>query len=177
LLILNFLVVGITYGQASSQWAKDISDAKSAGIDGFALNIGTDSYTDEQLGLAYDAASAAGQFSLFLSFDMGASSWSVAQVESFINTYKNKASQYKVNGLPFVSTFEGPDWDGWSTVRTDTGGIFLVPDWSSVGTAGIASRANSIDGACKHPTVFISKHLLILSQSIGALGHTPTRKS
>jgi glucan endo-1,3-alpha-glucosidase len=107
LLTRESIVVGVTYDQTSSQWANDISEAKSAGIDGFALNVGNDSSTDEQLGLVSDAASAAGSFSLFLSFDMQASSWSVAQVESFINTYKEKASQYRVNGLPFVSTFEG----------------------------------------------------------------------
>lgn len=146
-LVFAHYMVGLTFGQASSQWDQDISEAKSAGIDGFALNIGTDSYTEEQLGLAYGAASAAGGFKLFLSFDMAASSWSVDQVVSLINEYKDNANQHKVNDLPFVSTFEGPTWDGWDTVRANTGGIFLVPDWSSLGPTGVAARLNEIDGA------------------------------
>ncbi|KAK0383184.1 hypothetical protein NLU13_9097 [Sarocladium strictum] len=146
-LVFAHYMVGLTYDQAPSQWDKDISEAKSAGIDGFALNIGTDTYTDEQLGLAYNAAAAAGGFQLFLSFDMAASSWSVDQVVSLINTYKDNANQHKVDGLPFVSTFEGPNWEGWDTVRASTGGIFLVPDWSSLGPAGVTARLDTIDGA------------------------------
>lgn len=149
-------MVGLTYDQAPSQWDKDISEAKSAGIDGFALNIGTDTYTDEQLGLAYNAAAAAGGFQLFLSFDMAASSWSVDQVVSLINTYKDNANQHKVDGLPFVSTFEGPNWEGWDTVRASTGGIFLVPDWSSLGPAGVTARLDTIDGACKKDSAVLA---------------------
>ncbi|KAI1850526.1 hypothetical protein JX266_003808 [Neoarthrinium moseri] len=141
-------MVGLTSGQASSQWEKDISDAKSAGIDGFALNVGSaDSWNGVQLPLAYDAASGAG-FSLFLSFDMAASSWTTDQVNSLINQFKGNAAQFKVNNLPLVSTFEGPDWAGnWATVRSATGGIFLVPDWSSLGPSGVGAKASLIDGA------------------------------
>ncbi|KAK6064742.1 glucan endo-1,3-alpha-glucosidase agn1 [Seiridium cupressi] len=142
-------MVGLTSGQASSQWSTDISDAKSAGIDGFALNVGsTDSWNDVQLPLAYAAAASAGSFSLFLSFDMAASSWTVDQVNSLINQYKDEDAQFKVNSLPFVSTFEGPDWsDNWASVRSATGGIFLVPDWSSLGASGVGAKASLIDGA------------------------------
>ncbi|KAI0121390.1 glycoside hydrolase family 71 protein [Xylariales sp. AK1849] len=130
-------MVGITNGQATSRWQTDISQAKSAGIDGFALNIGTDGWTSDQLALAFQAASAAGSFSLFLSFDMAASSWSVDEVVSYINTYKGASSQFK-----------GPGWvDNWASVSSSTGGIFLVPDWSSLGPSGVASHLSSINGA------------------------------
>lgn len=118
-------MVGLTSGQSQDQWQKDITEAKSAGIDGFALNIGSaDSWNGEQLQLAYDTAAANG-FSLFLSFDMAASSWNTDQVISLVNQYKDAGSQLKVNGKPFVSTFEGPDWsDNWANVRSSTGDIF-----------------------------------------------------
>jgi glucan endo-1,3-alpha-glucosidase len=144
-------MVGLTDGQSSSQWATDISDAKSAGIDGFALNVGSsDSWNSAQLPLAYAAAATAGSFSLFLSFDMAASTWTVDQVNSLINQFKGESAQFKVNSLPFVSTFEGPDWSAnWASVRSATGGIFLVPDWSSLGASGVGAKASLIDGACK----------------------------
>lgn len=142
-------MVGLTDGQSSSQWATDISDAQSAGIDGFALNVGSsDTWNDAQLPLAY-AAAADASFSLFLSFDMSIS-WTVDQVNSLINAYKDEAAQFKVNSLPFVSTFEGPAWsDNWTTVRSATGGIFLVPDWSSLGPSGVGAKLSQIDGACR----------------------------
>ncbi|KAI0116081.1 glycoside hydrolase family 71 protein [Hypoxylon sp. NC0597] len=141
-------MVGLTSGQSQDQWQKDISEAKSAGIDGFALNVGSaDSWNAQQLQLAYDTASSNG-FSLFLSFDMAASSWTVDQVVSLVNQYKGASSQLKVNGKPFVSTFEGPNWaDNWASVRSATGDIFLVPDWSSLGPQGVGSKLSQIDGA------------------------------
>ncbi len=120
-------MVGLTNGQSQNQWQKDISEAKGAGIDGFALNVGSaDSWNGQQLQLAYNTASSNG-FHLFLSFDMAASSWSVDQVVAFINQYKGAGSQLKVDGKPFVSTFEGPSWaDNWAAVRSATGGIFCA---------------------------------------------------
>lgn len=142
-------IVGITSGQTRDEWQLDISQAKASGIDGFALNIGaSDDYNDAQLHLAYDVASSNG-FSLFLSFDMQASSWSADQITSYINTYKVFSSQFKVNNLPVVSTFEGPSQaDIWPGVRSSTGGIFLVPDWASLGAQGVGSKLSLIDGAC-----------------------------
>lgn len=143
-------MVGLTDGQSSAQWAQDISDAQSAGIDGFALNIGgSDSWNDAQLPLAYAAAAAAGDFVLFLSFDQStATSFSVDQVTGLVNDYKGESAQFKINDLPFVSTFEGPDWSSnWADVRTATGGIYLVPDWSSLGPTGFGDKLSLIDGA------------------------------
>ncbi|KAI0811836.1 glycoside hydrolase family 71 protein [Xylaria sp. FL0064] len=141
-------IVGLTSGQTRDEWQQDISEAKGSGIDGFALNIGAqDTYNDAQLQLAYDVASANG-FSLFLSFDMQASQWSADQIISYINTYKTYSSQFTVNGLPVVSTFEGPSQsDIWAGVRSATGGIFFMPDWASLGAQGVGAKLSLIDGA------------------------------
>ncbi|KAI1758810.1 glycoside hydrolase family 71 protein [Hypoxylon sp. FL1150] len=141
-------MVGLTSGQSQDQWRTDITQAQSAGIDGFALNVGSaDWWNAQQLQLAYDTA-ASNSFSLFLSFDMGATSWTIDQVVSLVNQFKDASSQLKVNGKPFVSTFEGPAWaDNWASVRSQTGDIFLVPDWSSIGASGVGSKLSQIDGA------------------------------
>ncbi|KAK3381989.1 glycoside hydrolase [Podospora didyma] len=142
-------MVGITYGQTQAQWGHDVNTAKEAGIDGFALNIGpSDHYTDIQLQQAYTAAEKAGNFVLFLSFDMAAGEWPVSRVVSLINHFKESSAQMTVHGTPFVSTFEGPGWaENWFSVRMQTGGIFLVPDWSSLGPYGVGEKLDLIDGA------------------------------
>ncbi|KAJ2972466.1 hypothetical protein NUW58_g9180 [Xylaria curta] len=141
-------IVGLTSGQTRDQWQVDISQAKASGIDGFALNIGSqDNYNDAQLHLAYDVASSNG-FSLFLSFDMQASHWEADQIISYINTYKGFTSQFRVNNLPVVSTFEGPSQANiWPGVRAATGGIFFMPDWASLGAHGVGDKLSLIDGA------------------------------
>ncbi|KAF2967421.1 hypothetical protein GQX73_g6147 [Xylaria multiplex] len=141
-------IVGLTSGQSRDEWQLDISQAKASGIDGFALNIGAqDNYNDAQLHLAYDVASSNG-FSLFLSFDMQASQWSADEISSYINTYKGFSSQFRVNDLPVVSTFEGPSQaDIWPGVRSATGGIFFIPDWASLGAPGVGNKLSLIDGA------------------------------
>ncbi|RSL46654.1 hypothetical protein CEP53_010246 [Fusarium sp. AF-6] len=140
-------MVGLTDGQSPEQWQKDISDAQAVGIDGFALNIGTDTWTLTQLHQAYAAAEAA-SFGMFLSFDQQTSSWDSPAVVDLINTFKDSSAQVKRDGKPLVSTFEGPGWaDQWAGVREQTGGIFLVPDWSSLGPNGLRDKLSVVDGA------------------------------
>jgi glucan endo-1,3-alpha-glucosidase len=119
------------------------------GIDGFALNAEPiDSYSEEQLALAYSAATDAGEFQMFISFDMACcGAWSVDKVVAWINTYKNHEAQFKVDGKPLVSTFEGPEFADWASVKAATGPLLLVPDWSSLGPSGIAEHLDKIDGA------------------------------
>ncbi|KAK0742942.1 glycoside hydrolase [Schizothecium vesticola] len=142
-------MVGLTCNQKPEQWLRDVQCAKDCGIDGFALNIGPcDPWTESQLDLAYSAAEQVGDFVLFLSFDMAAGSWTVPQVVASINRYKLSGAQMVIDGKPFVSTFEGPGWgENWPIVREETGGIFLIPDWSSLGPFGVGEKLNLIDGA------------------------------
>ena len=81
---------------------------------------------------------------------MEAGSWLVPHVVDLINRYKLFPSQMRAEGKPFVSTFEGPGWaDNWARVRDETDGIYLIPDWSSLGPHGVGQRLDCIDGACK----------------------------
>lgn len=150
-MVFAHYMLGLTSGQTAEQWTKDISDAQTAGVDGFALNMGPeDEWSVEQLGLAYDAASSSG-FSLFISFDMNTlylDVWTPEMVAGLVNDYSNYTAQYRVDGVPLVSTFEGPDWaDNWQAVRDQTGGIYLVPDWASIGPDGVGAHVDKIEGA------------------------------
>lgn len=65
-----------------------------------------------------------------------------------INEFRSLPAYYTVGGLPFVSTFEGPGWaENWEAVRRCTDGIYLVPDWSSLGPEGVGRKLGVIDGA------------------------------
>jgi len=142
--------VGLTFNQKSEHWQYDIGNATASAIDGFALNIGAgDNHTLEALHGAYDSAAKLGNFSLFLSFDFGATgNWTVESVASLINDFRDEPAQFKVNGKPLVSTFEGFGFaEKWKDVRRKVpGDIYFVPDWSSLGYEGIQNVTNEIDG-------------------------------
>jgi hypothetical protein len=133
---------------SSQDWENDIQQAQAAHIDGFALNIASqDTYTDSSLQKAYSAAEHVGNFSLFLSFDyLSQGPWNLEQVISTTNTYKSSPAQFNYHGKPFVSTFEGVDNVlDWPVIIAGTG-CYAVPSWTSLGTGGIASVLDFIDG-------------------------------
>ncbi|KAF7975500.1 hypothetical protein HWV62_9427 [Athelia sp. TMB] len=115
--------------------------AQSIGIDGFALNIGTDSYNAQQLGYAYAAAEALG-FKVFLSFDFGYwSSADTSTIASYINTYGVLPAQFIYNNEIFVSTFIG-DGFNWATVASESKPLFACPNYQA------ASLASSSGVSC-----------------------------
>ncbi|KAK3950622.1 glycosyl hydrolase family 71-domain-containing protein [Pseudoneurospora amorphoporcata] len=146
-------MVGLTLNQTTDQWKRDIRSASAASIDGFALNIGAaDHFTFSSLHTAYEAASTFANFSLFLSFDFSASGpdgWTVDYIANLTNSFKDEPAQFKIDGKPLVSTFEGVDFrESWREVRKKVeGDIVFVPDWSSVGPEGVRERVGDIDGA------------------------------
>lgn len=90
-------------------------------------------------------------FKLFFSFDYlgGGQPWASGAVTQLLRDYGADPAHYKHNNRPLVSTFEGRDnindWDG---IRAAVpGGIFFVPDWTSLGPSGFASHLNTVDGA------------------------------
>ena len=122
--------------------------AKAAHIDGFALNIGADSYTEAQLAYAYAAAEEVGGFSLFISFDYGTKSdWTTQNLIDLMSKFKDHPAQYKLNGKALVSTFEGGDAQltDWNTI----GEMYsLVPSWTSLGPRfEQEGRAKQVAGA------------------------------
>ena len=142
--------VGNIQSFTQADWENDIDLAKAVGIDGFALNIGgenidTTSYTQPQLDNAYNAA-AGKDFSMFISFDYGANAgFDIPTVSGLIKTYAAKPAQFKVEGLPLVSTFEGGvKSDDWATIKQNVGGCYFMPDYTS--NKGDASKFTNTDG-------------------------------
>ena len=124
-LVWAHFMVGNTYPYSQSNWASDISQAQSMGIDGFALNMGIDSWQPARIADAYAAAAGTG-FQLFLSLDMTSltcNSWSDAQsLVSLVKTYAGNSAQATFNGKTLVSTFSGESCtfgtgstNGWQT--------------------------------------------------------------
>ena len=109
-----------------------MQQAKAAGIDAFALNIGVDSYTAAQLDLAYESANNNGM-SVFISFDFNwYSQTNTSGIGETIAAYASKPAQLKVDGKVFVSTFAGDGLD-LDAVTASSGiardGLFFAPNW------------------------------------------------
>lgn len=103
--------------------------AKDLGIDAFALNIGTDPYTDTQLGFAYEAAAKNGM-NVFLSFDFNW--WNIGQASAVgakIKQYADRPSQLKVDGKVFVSSFAGDGLNIQAMTVAAGQEIFFAPNF------------------------------------------------
>ncbi|MCJ1394120.1 hypothetical protein MMC18_006998 [Xylographa bjoerkii] len=149
--VFAHFIVGNAYGFNQTTYAQDMSLASAAGIDGFALNIAGDTWTEDQLDSAYAAAGSIPGFSLFLSFDHASNdanfggSFTAQNITGYINKYKAEPAQYLYGGKPVASTFEGPAHAAdWATVKAATG-CFFIPDWTSM--KGNPSTFANVDGA------------------------------
>jgi hypothetical protein len=117
--------------------------AKALGIDAFALNIGVDPYTDQQLGYAYQSAANNGM-KVFISFDFNwySPTSGASAVGSKIAQYANEPAQLKIDGKVFASSFAGDGLDV-ATVRSTAGvPVFWAPNFHPG-----QSDFNQIDGA------------------------------
>lgn len=116
--------------------------AKSLGIDAFALNIGVDSYTDQQLELAYESAANNGM-KVFISFDFNW--WNTGQASVIgqkIAQYADKSAQLMVDNKVFVSSFSGDGLDVGALRAAAGRPIFFAPNFHpSYGT-----DISSVDG-------------------------------
>lgn len=155
--VFAHVLVGNTCSYTVSTWQSDIALAQKAGIDAFALNIAPpfSGCTSTQMSYAFQAANnLATGFKLFFSFDYlgGGSPWAASDVVTILKAYGPNYAHFKFgpNSYPLVSTFEGTNNIGdWSSIRSQVGGIYFVPDWTSLAPSGIQNYLNTIDGACK----------------------------
>jgi hypothetical protein len=108
--------------------------AKAVGIDAFALNIGTDAYTDQQLQYAYTSAANNGM-KVFISFDF--SYWNdqdPAAVGRKIKQYASQSSQLKIGSKVFASSFLGSNLNV-PAMRAAAGvDVFWAPNAAAYGT-------------------------------------------
>nr|XP_018262177.1 uncharacterized protein I303_05193 [Kwoniella dejecticola CBS 10117]OBR84335.1 hypothetical protein I303_05193 [Kwoniella dejecticola CBS 10117] len=129
--VFAHFMIGIVYGYTLESWLEDIALAKSKGIDGFALNIGLDHYSQTQLDLAYKAAEISGDFVCFISFDFN---WytvdNVTGVSEMMKRYNDLPAQFKVDNKPFVSSFIGDGFDWAAVGKGCNQDIYAVPFWA-----------------------------------------------
>ncbi|KAJ7289549.1 glycoside hydrolase family 71 protein [Mycena rebaudengoi] len=127
--VFAHFIVGIVASYVQSDWEADMNLAKAIGIDGFALNIGKDTYNDQQLGFAYAAAANVG-FKVFISFDF--SYWTssdVSTMATYMQTYATQTGQFIYNNAAFVSSFVGDGYP-YRTLESQSGvTLFACPNW------------------------------------------------
>lgn len=104
-------MLGNTYPYTASDFDPEVKLAAEQGIDGFALNLGSNDWQERNIPNAYAAAERHGNFKMFISFDFAVRSCnSAADAEKVVNFVKQTASspaQAKYNGKVIVSTFLG----------------------------------------------------------------------
>ncbi|KAJ7616664.1 glycosyl hydrolase family 71-domain-containing protein [Roridomyces roridus] len=138
----HFMIGIVSDRRSSADYDADMIRAKSYGIDAFALNIGVDSYTDQQLGYAYDSAAANGM-KVFISYDFN---WwnpnNAAGIGKHLAGYASRSAQLRIDGAALVSSFAGDGLDV-PTLRSSAGTpIFFVPNFHPG-----QGNFNSINGA------------------------------
>lgn len=143
--LLTSQQIGIVGDRTSAaDYDLDMQRAKAAGIDAFALNIGVDSYTDTQLGYAYDSAAANGM-NVFISFDFN---WwnptsDAAKVGQMIAKYAGKPAQLSFDGKIFASSFAGDGLDV-AAMRASAGvDVFFAPNFHPE----LTTNSEAIDAA------------------------------
>ena len=81
--------------------------AKNAKIDAFALNIGTDSWSGDQIGFAFNSAGN-NSMNAFISFDFN---WyhidQTDAIGAMLKQYASHPAYLKISGKPVVSSFQG----------------------------------------------------------------------
>ncbi|KAK0716804.1 glycoside hydrolase family 71 protein [Lasiosphaeria miniovina] len=148
--VFAHVIVGNTQSLSQQDWETDMKLAKSLSIDGFVFNVGFgDDANDKTLATAFKAANAQ-QFKGFLSLDyLGGpkQAFPKADALALVQTFAADPAYFKVDGKPFVSTFEGPAAAGdWPDIKKATN-CFFVPDWSSLGApAAVAAGGGVADG-------------------------------
>ncbi|KAF9070679.1 glycoside hydrolase [Rhodocollybia butyracea] len=160
-------MVGNTFPYTSQNWLNDIILAHASGIDGFALNMGSDSWQPARVADAYAAAQNSSlNFKMFLSLDMSVlpctSNDDAASLRSLVSTYLSHPNQLLYSRksstqLPLVSTFAGESCqfgqssvaEGWSTQFAQhpelKGKITFVPSFF-VAPAQMSEFHDIVDG-------------------------------
>ncbi|KAF9507255.1 glycoside hydrolase family 71 protein [Hydnum rufescens UP504] len=115
-------MVGNSFSYSRSTWSSNMALAMAGGIDGFALNVGSDSWSSNRVADAY-AAAIGTPFKLFLSLDMSslpcASTGDAKLIRQYVNNYSNHPNQLFYRGQQVVSTFSGSDCKfGQSNINT-----------------------------------------------------------
>lgn len=141
-------MLGNTYDYASSGSATeacltDINNAKAMGINGFTLNLGSESWQQDRMASMFEAAASVSDFTVYVNLDMSvlscATSSDMSNLVSIVEANIDSAGQATVNGKPLVGTFIGESctfgesdsntgWEAFkSQLESDGYSIFFMP--------------------------------------------------
>lgn len=114
----------------AADYDSDFQLAKDLGIDAFALNIGTDDFTETQLSYAYESA-ANNDMKVFISFDFN---WfdpttDAEKVGQMIANYSQQSAQLMVDGKVFASSFAGDGLDVSTMKSAANCEVFFAPNF------------------------------------------------
>lgn len=144
---------------AHAVYRPDMNLAAAKGIDGFALNMGSDPWQMDRIADAYDVArSIGGKFALFPSFDMGTIPCGQESdgdmLRAFVLRYHDHSNQLVFRGHPVVSSFGGQFCtfgqetvnDGWKRVmKRNLPAVHFIASFFM--DPGIYGSMDSVDGA------------------------------
>ncbi|KAJ6050645.1 CAZyme family GH71 [Penicillium canescens] len=142
LVFAHFIMGTSRVGRASSDYDQDMKRARAFGIDAFALNIGVDPFTDQQLGLLYESASN-NDMKVFISIDFNW--WRIDQtglIGEKIARFSNQPAQLLVDDKVFVSSFGGDGLDVMALRAAVGRPIFFAPNLHPP----FSTELESIDG-------------------------------
>ncbi|KZP32592.1 glycoside hydrolase family 71 protein [Athelia psychrophila] len=154
--VFAHFMVQNSYSYSQSDWATDIKAAQAIGIDGFALNIATETpnYEIAKMADAYAAAESL-DFKLWISFDM-TYNWAEADMVSLVTAHASSSAAYQWKGKPLVSTYAGESqgdsfWSSFKSTLSSAGiDIVLAPAFTTyrdpADASSLLSTFSSIDG-------------------------------
>ncbi|KAH7303635.1 family 71 glycoside hydrolase [Stachybotrys elegans] len=130
LVFCHFIVGIVSNRRSAADYDDDMRRARDAGIDAFALNIGVDDYTDQQLDYAYESADRNGM-KVFISFDFN---WynrdDSAGVGRKVAQYAGRPAQLYVDNRVFASTFAGSGFNAQAMRSAAGSNVFFVPNFA-----------------------------------------------
>jgi glucan endo-1,3-alpha-glucosidase len=157
--VFAHFMMGNTYPYQVENFQKDISDAVSCGIDGFALNLGQDEWTSSRIATFFAIVRTFPNFKLFFSFDMSIITSSSVIID-YVLQYHDHPNSFKYRGQYFVSTFAGETQSfghdnvnsGWDIevkrpLKERGVDICFVPSWTGVDAWEMFRKFPVVDGA------------------------------
>ncbi|KAJ7142373.1 glycoside hydrolase family 71 protein [Mycena epipterygia] len=145
-------MVGNANPYTVQNWVSDIALASSKGLDGFVLNLGSDSWQPDKVADAFTAAQGANSsFKIGFSFDMTVMPCTAASdaalLQSYITKYSSHPNVLQFDGKMLISTFSGEKCQfgqstvdaGWtSAIKTGMPPVHFIPaffvDPSTIGS-------------------------------------------
>lgn len=144
LVFCHFMVGIVSDRTSAADYDSDMQIAKELGIDAFALNIGTDDFSEEQLGYAYESA-ANNDMKVFISFDFNwfDPSTDADTVGQTIAKFATESAQLQIDGAAFASSFSGDGLDVSAVRAAAAIDVFFAPNFHPAETSDPGAQVDA----------------------------------